>query len=79
MRLRRLPGESALVTHFNGGRPRWDDETYLLADLIHVMSGKPHPARPKPVKMKPTDTSRREQIKRQYRQRKRIPAGRKTP
>jgi len=43
-----LPGDARLVKHFNDGRPRWDDDTFLLADLIHVMSGKPHPARPKP-------------------------------
>ena len=44
-----LPGDSRVVKHLNGGRPRWDDETFLIADLIHVWTGKPHPARPKPV------------------------------
>lgn len=43
-----LPGDARIVKHFNDGRPRWDDETYLISDLIHVLSGKPHPARPKP-------------------------------
>lgn len=43
-----LPGDSRIVKHFNDGKPRWSDEAFLLSDLIHVMSGKPHPARPKP-------------------------------
>lgn len=66
VRLRRLPGDSSLVVHFNDGRPRWDDETYLLSDLIHVMSGKPHPARPKPRKkvVDRRETPRRAAIRR---------------
>lgn len=60
-----LPGDARLVKHFNEGRPRWDDETFLLADLIHVMSGKPHPARPKPKQgVDKRETPRRAQIRR---------------
>lgn len=60
-----LPGNARVVKHFNDGRPRWDDDTFLLADLIHVMSGKPHPARPKPKQDSDSrETPRRAQIRR---------------
>ncbi|MCC4300441.1 hypothetical protein [Rhodococcus sp. 3-2] len=64
--LRDLPGDSSIVKKFNNGRPRWGDDTYLLSDLIHVMSGKPHPARPKPPKNAPDrrETPRRAAIRR---------------
>lgn len=59
-----LPGDSRIVKQYNDGRPRWDDEQFLLADLIHVMSGKPHPARPKPKKgVDRRETPRRAQIR----------------
>jgi len=50
VRVEDLPGDSRIVKHFNGGRPRWNDDTFLIADLIHAFTGKPHPARPKPKK-----------------------------
>lgn len=66
--LQDLPGDARIVKHFNDGKPRWSDDTFLLADLIHVMSGKPHPARPKPK----ADVDRRETPRRQKIRRQRI-------
>jgi hypothetical protein len=40
------------------GRPRWTDLEYLISDVVHVLSGKPHPARPKKRK-KDRETPRR--------------------
>lgn len=68
-----LPNDSRIVKHMNKGRPRWNDETFLIADLIQVWTGKPHPARPKPVEGKSgMDTPRRQEIlqKRAARKRK---------
>lgn len=64
--IQELPGDSRIVKHYNNGRPRWDDGTYLLSDLVHVLSGKPHPARPKPANVGASrlDTPRRQQIMR---------------
>ena len=50
VRIQELPGDARIVKHYNGGRPRWDDQTYLIADLIQVHTGKAHPARPAPPK-----------------------------
>lgn len=61
--LQDLPGDSRVVKKLNGGRPRWDDDTFLIADLIHVWTGKPHPARPKPVAgTSKLDSPRRQEI-----------------
>ena len=35
------------MRHYNNGRARWTDEEFLLTDLFHALTGKPHPARPK--------------------------------
>lgn len=75
VRIQRLPGDSSIVCHFNGGRPRWGDETYLLSDLAHILSGKPHPARPKPSGdgkgLSQERMARRAKARRQYRERRR--------
>ncbi|MFD7045716.1 hypothetical protein [Rhodococcus jostii] len=65
--IRDLPGDSRIVKHYNDGRARWDDETFLIADLIHAMTGKPHPARPKPPKgaADRRETPQRAKIRRQ--------------
>lgn len=61
--LKDLPGDSRVVKRLNGGRARWDDGTFLIADLIQVWTGKPHPARPKPAEGKSKiDTPRRQEI-----------------
>ena len=66
MYLEDLPDDSRIVKHFNEGRRRWSDEAFLLSDLVHVMSGKPHPARPKPkTDVDKRETPRRAQIRRQ--------------
>lgn len=70
VRIQQLPGDAQIVRHFNNGRPRWDDDTYLLSDLIHVLSGKPHPARPKSVsgdsKLSKERIARRAKARRKY-------------
>ncbi|MFC9768653.1 hypothetical protein [Rhodococcus jostii] len=66
--IRDLPGDSRIVKHYNNGRTRWDDGTFLIADLIHAMTGKAHPARPKP----PKGTDRRETPQRAKVRRQRI-------
>lgn len=76
VRIQQLPGDSRLVRHANDGRPRWNDETYLLSDLAHILSGKPHPARPKSKDGDGTGLSRERQIRRAkarrlYRERRR--------
>jgi hypothetical protein len=50
VRIQQLPPTAELVLLANEGRPRWSDTEYLLSDVVHVLSGKPHPARPKPRK-----------------------------
>lgn len=62
-----LPGDSRVVKHFNGGQPRWAPEAYLLADLIHIQTGKPHPARPtdKNKGVDKRETAQRAKIRRQ--------------
>lgn len=62
VRVQDLPGESRIAKHYNNGQPRWNDETYLLSDLAHILSGKPHPARPKPVNASRLDSPRRQEI-----------------
>lgn len=68
VRITDLPGDSRIAKHYNDGRPRWTDEAYLLADLIHVTTGKPHPARPTPD----PSVDRRETPERARLRRKRI-------
>lgn len=65
MRIQQLPGDSRLVIHANDGRPRWTDGDYLLSDIVHVLSGKPHPARPKRRKAARADTPQRAAIRAQ--------------
>lgn len=73
VRIEDLPGDSRIVKHFNGGRPRWGDETFLIADLIHAFTGKAHPARPKPAKGSDArETPRRAKIRQQRIREKRI-------
>lgn len=78
VRIQRLPGDSLLVIHGNGGRPRWSDEHYLIADLFRAWTGQEHPARPKPA---PTRESRERarkvaEIQRRFAERRRaIEAG----
>lgn len=50
VRIQQLPPTAELVLIANDGRPRWTDTDYLLSDIVHVLSGKQHPARPKPRK-----------------------------
>ena len=49
VRIQTLKGDAELVLLSNDGKPRWDYEHYLLADLFHALTNKPHPWRPKPV------------------------------
>lgn len=65
--MRDLPGDSSVVKHYNNGRTRWDDQTFLIADLIHAMTGKPHPNRPKPPKDAPDsrETAHRARVRRE--------------
>jgi hypothetical protein len=44
VRVRHLPADSAVREAL--GAPDWSRTDYLLADLVHVMSGQPHPAHP---------------------------------
>lgn len=62
VRIQKLPNDAELVMLVHDGHPRWSDEAYLLSDLVHLWSGRPHPARPKP-RAKPTE-SRRESLRR---------------
>ncbi|MBF6289320.1 hypothetical protein [Nocardia cyriacigeorgica] len=48
VRLRQLPDDSAIVIANNGGRRRWSDAEFLLADVFHALNGRMHPMRPKP-------------------------------
>jgi hypothetical protein len=49
--LRLLPMDAATVRALTPADGRdWDVDTYLIADLYHALTGKPHPARPKPKK-----------------------------
>lgn len=50
VQIQQLPATAEIVMLHNEGRPRWSDADFLLADIVHVLSGKPHPARPKPRK-----------------------------
>lgn len=50
VRIQRLPDDAEIVMLFNDRRPRWGDAEFLLSDIVHVLSGKPHPGRPKPRK-----------------------------
>lgn len=43
-----LPGTSRIVKHYNGGKNRWGDLEFLTSDVVHALTGKAHPARPKP-------------------------------
>lgn len=65
VRLQELPGTSRIVRHYNGGRPRWGDQEYLLADVAGILAGKPHPARPKPksIASDPQEQSRLDKIR----------------
>ncbi|WP_280248553.1 hypothetical protein [Nocardia abscessus] len=58
VRIQQLPGTAEIVMAHNDGRPRWGDLEFLTSDVVHVLSGKPHPARPKPRK-KDRETPRR--------------------
>ncbi|BAG32219.1 hypothetical protein NFA_505 [Nocardia farcinica IFM 10152] len=60
-----LPGDSAIVRHFNNGRARWGDQEYLLADVAGILAGKPHPARPKPqsLPVNPQEKDRVDEIR----------------
>ena len=58
VRIQQLPATAEIVMLHNDGRPRWGDTEFLLSDIVHVLSGKPHPARPKPRK-KERETPRR--------------------
>lgn len=44
VRVRHLPADSAV--RFALKAPDWSTTDYLLADLIHVQTGQPHPAHP---------------------------------
>lgn len=44
VRLRYLPADCAVQAA--AGAPGWAVGDYLLADVVHVLSGKPHPSRP---------------------------------
>jgi hypothetical protein len=48
VRIQELPPTARLVVLGNGGRPRWTDADYLLADIAGILAGREHPARPKP-------------------------------
>lgn len=64
VRIADLPGDSRIAKHYNDGRPRWGDLEYLTSDVVHALTGKPHPARPKPKKAPDTrETSRRAQVR----------------
>lgn len=44
-----LPPESATARRLNLRPDGWTVDTYVLADVFHALTGKPHPARPKPT------------------------------
>ncbi|MGY4098042.1 hypothetical protein ACW2Q0_00515 [Nocardia sp. R16R-3T] len=69
VRIQQLPATAELVMLGNEGRPRWSDTDYLLSDVVHVLSGKPHPARPKP-RAKPADSRREELRQRRIREKR---------
>lgn len=65
VRIADLPGDSRIAKHYNDGRPRWGDIEYLTSDVVHALTGKPHPARPKPKKSAADtrETNRRAQVR----------------
>jgi hypothetical protein len=83
VRLTDLPGDARIVKHYNDGKPRWTDEAYLIADLIHVQTGKAHPARPKPKDgIDKRETPQRARIRRQRiaaRRKRQMAAGLRNP
>ena len=67
VRLYDLPERSQVRRLYTGGDPQWGITDYLLADMIHVWTGKAHPARPDPAKVHKTsagEKQRREQVRR---------------
>jgi hypothetical protein len=79
VRVRRLPADSAVARLL--GSPGWARADYLLADLVHVQTGKPHPARPKPDTARETPEkrgARRAALARAQQRRQDIEAGRIT-
>lgn len=67
VRIQELPGDARIVKLNNGGLPRWDDLTYVASDIVHALTGKPHPNRPKPPKnaRDTRETPERARIRRQ--------------
>jgi hypothetical protein len=47
VRVKHLPADSACARILNGGEEPWSVLEYLVADVVHVLSGEPHPARPR--------------------------------
>lgn len=46
--VRHLPRQSAVIATYGDERALWSRGEFLLTDVFHALTGKPHPARPRP-------------------------------
>ncbi|WP_199489164.1 hypothetical protein [Micromonospora craniellae] len=57
-----MPIDSATLATYEDPHAGWTRTHYLLTDVFHALTGKPHPARPAPPSRRrdPVETKRRE-------------------
>ncbi|MBM0205035.1 hypothetical protein JNW90_19755 [Micromonospora sp. STR1s_5] len=62
--LRYLPVGAATLDTYGDPAAGWTRSDYLLTDVFHALTGKPHPARPAPVSKRrdPAETRRRDNL-----------------
>jgi len=53
VRIRHLPADSALARLQNDGHTAWTLHDFLVSDVFQALTGKVHPARPKPQAKRP--------------------------
>lgn len=49
-----LPADSAVSRVLGRAPDGWDVHAYLISDVFHALSGKPHPGRPKSTPGRPS-------------------------